>query len=86
MNTGWYLPSEGEFLLLNTELAAVENALVALGADAESLYGETYWSSSERNGSQAWTYYLPSSPFLPWDRYPASNKRVDNTLRFVIAF
>ena len=86
VNTGWYLPSEGEFLLLNTELAAVENALVALGADAESLYGETYWSSSERNGSQAWTYYLPSSPFLPWDRYPASNKRVDNTLRFVIAF
>ena len=37
VNTGWYLPSEGEFNLLNTQLTAVENALVALGADAESL-------------------------------------------------
>lgn len=86
VNTGWYLPSEGEFNLLNTHLTAVENALVALGADAESLYGATYWSSSEKDGSYAWRYELPSLSIIPTNRFDALYKQYSVTLRFAIAF
>lgn len=83
VNTGWYLPSEGEFNLLNIQLTAVDNALVALGADR--LYGATYWSSSEKEGAYAWTYGLPSLSILP-TQWNSVYKQSENTLRFAIAF
>ena len=85
VNTGWYLPSEGEFNLLNTHLTAVENALGELEG-AESVYGATYWSSSEKNSSTAWRYELPSVSIIPTNRFDALYKQYSVTLRFAISF
>ena len=85
VNTGWYLPSEGEFNLLDKQLTAVNNALVALGEGAQSLYGATYWSSSEKEGAYAWTYYIPTGFFLSTS-LDYAYKQNEGKLRFVIAF
>ena len=51
---GWYLPAAGELYVMKNTFAVVSYALQKLGKTAISS-GDVYWSSSEANGSNAWT-------------------------------
>ena len=53
---GWYLPSAGQLSMLFAQLPLIEAPLVEAGGTLlnNSLY-ISYWSSTEKNASEAWT-------------------------------
>lgn len=49
----WWLPSVGEMLIINANMAKI-NYCLGLISGATQLSATTYWTSTERNSSSAW--------------------------------
>ena len=75
----WYLPAVGELAFIITNFMAINIYLASLDSIADRLdddnYGSNYWSSTEYNGSLAWTVNTRDGSVYPESKYRSYNVR-----------
>ena len=75
---GWYLPSAGQLRKLFANLAKIEGAIAAAGGST-LLSTNAYWSSTEKDASQAWiVQYQTANISSCYGLYFNYNNKTDN--------